>query len=89
MSDRISQINSTIESIPDVKLIKPFEQDKFDIEGCISVFVEGLEQPLDFNVSISPQYPFKSHDTETIKFSNDDLLEYKHIMGNGSICIHM
>ncbi len=88
MSDRVSEINTVIESIPDVKLIKPFEQGKFDIDGCISVFVEGLEQALNFDVSISPQYPFKSHDTETIKFSNDELLEYKHIMGNGSICIH-
>lgn len=88
MNDRVTEINTAIESILDVKLIKPFEQGKFDIEGCISVFVDGLEQPLNFDVSISPQYPFKSHDTETIKFSNDDLLEYKHIMGNGSICIH-
>ncbi|MDR1197398.1 MAG: ThiF family adenylyltransferase [Prevotellaceae bacterium] len=88
MRDRVSEINTTIESIPDVKLIKPFEQSKFDIQGCISVFVEGLEQPLNFDVSVSPQYPFKSHDTETIKFTNGNLLEYKHIMGNGSICIH-
>ena len=88
MSDRVSEINTVIENIHDVKLIKPFVQSKFDIEGCISVFVEGLEQALNFDVSISPQYPFKSHDTETIKFSNVDLLEYKHIMGNGSICIH-
>lgn len=88
MSDRISEINTVIVSIPDVKLIKPFEQDKLDIKGCISVFVEGLEQPLNFDVSIHPQFPFKSHDTETIKFSNRELLEYKHIMGNGSICIH-
>lgn len=88
MSDRVSEINTVIKSIPDVKLIKPFVQGKFDIEGCITVFVEGLEQALNFDVSISPQYPFKSHDTETIKFSNDDLLDYKHIMGNSSICIH-
>lgn len=88
MSDRVSEINTVIKNIPDVKLIKPFEQGKFDIEGCVSVFVEGLEQELNFDVSISPQYPFKSHDSETIKFSNDDLLEYKHIMSNGSICIH-
>ncbi|MCG9880935.1 MAG: ThiF family adenylyltransferase [Bacteroidia bacterium] len=88
MNDRVTEINTVIESTPDVKLIKPFEQGKFDIEGCISVFVEGLEKALNFNVSISPQYPFKSHDTETIKFSNDDLLEHRHIMGNGSICIH-
>lgn len=88
MSDRVSEINTVIENIPDVKLIKPFEQSKFDIEGSISVFVDGLEQALNFDVSIGPQYPFKRHDTETIKFSNDDLLEYKHIMCNGSICIH-
>jgi len=87
MSDRVNEINTLIENIHDVKLIKPFVQGKLDIEGCISVFAEGLENALKFEVSISPQYPFKSHDTETIKFSNTDLLEYKHIMRNGSICI--
>lgn len=86
--DRVSEIHTVIEDIPGVKLVKPFEQNELDIEGCISVFVEGLEEPLEFDVTIQPQYPFKSHDTETIKFSNDGLLEYKHIMGNGSICIH-
>lgn len=88
MNDRVTEINSVIESIPDIKLIKPFMQGRFDIAGGISVYVEGLEQALNFDVSISPQYPFKSHDTETIKFFNGDLLEYKHIMNNGSICIH-
>lgn len=88
MIDRVAEINTVIKSIPDVKLVTPFKQDKLNIEGCISVFVEGLEQPLKFDVSILPHYPFKSHDTETIKFSNDELLEYKHIMGDGSICIH-
>ncbi len=88
MNDRVTKINTLIESIPDVKLLKPFVQGKFDIEGCISVFVEGLEEGLNFDVSIDPQYPFKSHDTETIKFYNEDILAYRHIMGNGSICIH-
>lgn len=88
MSQKVNEINTVIESIPDIKIVKPFEQGNFDIEGCITVFVEGLEQPLEFNVTIHPQYPFKSHETETIKFSNDDLLEYKHIMQNGAICIH-
>jgi len=76
MNDRVTKINTLIESIPDVKLLKPFVQGKFDIEGCISVFVEGLEEGLNFDVSIDPQYPFKSHDTETIKFYNEDLLAY-------------
>lgn len=88
MSDRVSEINTVIESIPNVKVVKPFEQSKIDIEGCVTVFVEGLEQPLEFNVTIHPQYPFKSHETETIKFSNDNLIEHKHIMQNGAICIH-
>lgn len=88
MNDRANEINTTIEKISNVKIIKSFEQGKVYIEGAISVFVEGLEQAVDFDVKISPQYPFKSHDTETINFINTDLLDYKHIMQNGSICIH-
>jgi len=88
MSQRVNEINTVVESIPDVKIVKPFEQSKIDIEGCITIFVEDLEQPLQFNVTIHSHYPFKSHETETIKFSNDDLKEYKHIMQNGAICIH-
>lgn len=88
MNDRANEINTTIEKIPDVKIIKPFEQGEFYIEGTVSVFVEGLEQALDFDVKISAQYPFKIQDSETINFINADLLDYKHIMQNGSICIH-
>ena len=88
MNDKIAEINTAMECIPNVKLIKRFEASKLNIEGCISIFVEGIEYPLEFDVSILPQYPFRSHDTETIKFSNDKLLEYKHVMGDGSICIH-
>jgi hypothetical protein len=89
MSDRVSEINTVIKNIPDVKIIKPFQQcNELLIQGRVSVFVESLEQPLEFDVTIEPQYPFKSHDTETIKFHNKDLLKYEHIMGNGSICIH-
>jgi hypothetical protein len=88
MNQKVNEINKVIESIPDVKIVKSFEQSKIDIEGCITVFVDGLEQPLEFNVTIHPQYPFKSHETETIKFSNDDLLDHEHIMKNGAICIH-
>ncbi len=88
MRDRVNTINSIVEGISNVNLIKPFEQGEVDIEGCISVLVEDLENALNFNVSISPQYPFKSHDTETIKFYNSDLIEYKHVMSNGNICIH-
>jgi len=88
MSDRIDDILKVVENIPDVKILKPFEESGLFIKGCISIFVEGLAEPLAFDVSVQPQYPFKSHDTETIKFSNSDLLEHKHVMRDGSICIH-
>lgn len=88
MNQKVNEINTVIQSIPDVKLIKPFVQGKMDFKGCISVFIEGLVKPLDFDVVILPQYPFKSHDTETICFFNSSLLDCRHIMANGSICIH-
>lgn len=88
MSDRVNEINKTIENIPNVKLVKPFVQKGLIVEGCISIFVEGLKHPMEFNTAILSQYPFKSHDSETIKFSNSSLLEHKHIMRDGSICIH-
>ena len=87
MSDRVSEINSVVESIVDVKLLTPFEQKEFWVEGRVSFFVEGLEQPLEFDAKIHPQYPFKSHDVESIMFSNRELIKYNHIMGDGSICI--
>lgn len=88
MHTRVLQINSFLGNIPDVKLIEPFEQIEFDIKGRISVFIDGLLDPLVFDVVINPQYPFKRRDMETIKFFNADLLEFKHIMADGSVCIH-
>lgn len=88
MIDRVDEINKVIENIHNVELIKPFVQNGLMVQGCISIFVEGLEQALNFNVLISAEYPFKNHDCETISFFNSNLLEYKHVMVDGSICIH-
>ncbi len=88
MTDRSNAINAIVEGIPDVTITKPFELSDGVTKGCISVFIEGLTEAIQFTVEIYPQYPFKLHDSETIKFFNRDLLEYKHIMGDGSICIH-
>ncbi len=88
MGNRVNEIKTILEKIPNIEIIKPFEQDELMIVGEISAFVEGLEHSLNFKVSIDPQYPFKSHGSETIKFLNEELLEYKHIMTDGSICIH-
>jgi hypothetical protein len=48
----------------------------------------GLAKPLDFEFKISPQYPLKTHETESITFYNASLIELNHIMGDGSICLH-
>ena len=88
MKDRITEIIETIEGIPDVTITKSFFIEGLVIKGSISVFVIGLESPLEFEVIIASQYPFKTYDAETIFFFNKDLLEYSHIMKEGNICIH-
>ncbi|MFA7030370.1 MAG: ThiF family adenylyltransferase [Candidatus Cloacimonadaceae bacterium] len=88
MKGRTTEINTIIGNIPDVTIIEPFELKDGLTKGCISVFVEGLTEAIQFFVEISEQYPFKWHDSETIKFFNSELLDYKHIMEDGSACIH-
>jgi hypothetical protein len=88
MQSRIEVIKNTLTEIEDVEIIKPFEVKDITINGSISVFVTGLKEPLIFDVLIYPQYPFKTHEVETIQFFNQELLGYSHIMGDGSICIH-
>lgn len=88
MTDRPNEINAIIGNIPDITIIEPFElRDKLT-KGCISVFIEGLTEAVQFYVKIYQQYPFKLQDSETIKFINSDLIDYKHVMEDGSICIH-
>jgi len=84
---RLNQILQTLEGIPYVKLKKPF-LGEVNIEGTVSIQFEGLSEPLEFNVTIYSQYPFRTYNTETIKFKNKDYLEYNHVMSDGTICIH-
>lgn len=88
MNDRHKEINTIIGNIPGVTIVKQFELFDEVTKGCISVFTEGLTEVIKFKVEIYSQYPFKWHDSETIKFFNSDLLKYRHIMEDGSICIH-
>lgn len=87
--NREEKINSTIKSISDVTIINPFVTLKNDvIKGLISIFVEEIGESIEFDVTIDNSYPFKYHNSESIKFSNKKLLKYKHIMQDGNICIH-
>ncbi|WP_043707281.1 ThiF family adenylyltransferase [Tenacibaculum ovolyticum] len=87
-AQRNKTIINTIEELSFVSIIKEFKSDELSLKGRVSIDFELLNFPLEFDVEISLQYPFKSHDSETINFSNSELLEYKHVMGNGMICIH-
>ncbi|HCY42410.1 MAG TPA: thiamine biosynthesis protein ThiF [Prolixibacteraceae bacterium] len=88
VANRLREINAIVENIPGVIIVKQFELFDEVTKGYISVFTEGLIKAIEFEVEIYSQYPFKWHDSETIKFINSDLSAYKHIMEDGSICIH-
>lgn len=81
-------INSTISEIPFVKKINRMEQREFSIVGNVEISFEELDAPLTFDFQINLEYPLKSYDSESINFSNKDLVSYNHVMQNGNICIH-
>lgn len=85
--NRLDIIEKAVEQIPYVNIKEPFSGD-VNIEGKVSVEFESLSEPLEFDVTIYPQYPFRTYDAETIRFNNKDYLEYNHVMGDGTICIH-
>ncbi len=88
MASRVDRIKKYIEEIPFVEEIYSLEQGELFITGKIKISFEELSDPLDFELEIYPSYPLKSYDSESIIFKSLDLRKYKHVMGNGAICIH-
>ncbi|MCH5687308.1 hypothetical protein LWM68_25430 [Niabella sp. W65] len=86
MDNRIKQIEAAVMDFAGASIINPFMLCESIICGRISMRVEQVV--LDFDVKIYPQYPFQAHDSETIRFINEDLLEYGHVNEDGSICVH-
>ena len=43
---------------------------------------------VEWDVEISPTYPFKTMGRESIYFQNKNLLDYPHIMQGGNLCMH-
>jgi ThiF family len=84
----IDDIKKHISQLSFVKSVYFLEERDFFMYGKIEIAFEELEGSLDFEIQISPIYPLKSHDSESIRFLNKDLLPYDHVMGDGSICIH-
>jgi len=84
----VEEIKNFISETPFVNSVIGLEWRDYLICGKIEIAFDELEAPLEFEIEIHPQYPFQSYNSETIKFINKNLLEYNHVMENGSICIH-
>jgi hypothetical protein len=76
---------SKMEVVTDVGSIVPMEDESYILETYIKLTIE--DQNFPFKVQVYPQYPFKLRELETIRFINEDYLEYNHVNPDGSICI--
>jgi hypothetical protein len=89
MKDRLSEISTFISNIEGAFIITPLYDDGYIVKGTVTIEIKSISSSLDFDVWIMPQYPLKSHDNESIKFFNKELIQdYSHVMPDGSICIH-
>lgn len=86
MSDRANLINSIVEDLPNIKIIRHFVDDYENVLGRVQLMHAAVE--LEFDVEVKPPYPLQFHETETIRFLNPTLIEYNHVNRDGSICIH-
>lgn len=84
----INSIQQAIEELPFIKQIHSVVNKDYHIIGSVIVDFEELNKPLDFQFIIAPQYPFKTHDSDSIMFINKKLIKYNHVMEGGNICIH-
>jgi hypothetical protein len=86
---RLNTIQQIFSELNGISIEIPFSSDlEFNIVGKIKVPVESTDDYLSFDVKIHPEYPSKRMDSESITFYNGAYLEYGHVMGDGSICIH-
>lgn len=84
-----SVIKDLISGLEGVVLIDGFSTNEDgSLWGRIEVEVSQGNEGLEWDVVISPYYPFKSMGVASIQFRNMHLLEYPHIMKDGSLCMH-
>lgn len=81
-------IKNTLEKIPFVTNIYYLKVQDASVYGKVQIGFKDLPEPLEFKIIIAGHYPLRSYDSESIQFKNKDLRHYKHVMGDGSICIH-
>ena len=78
-----------IGTLSGVILVDDFTIDEAGLlKGRIAVATGQDNTDLEWNVEISPTYPFKVMGSEPIYFQNKNLLDYPHIMQGGNLCMH-
>lgn len=82
------KIEKIIRSIAFVQDLVITEYQDSVIGGSVKINFDGLDSALEFQFMILPPYPLKCFNSESIKFINTDLIEFNHVMEDGSICIH-
>lgn len=89
MEDTLSKVQCIISGLDKVLIEEPFVVDQdLNAVGKVKVIYNENGHALSFTVKILPEYPLKRLGSEAITFYNLELLEYDHVMGDGSICIH-
>lgn len=85
-ADKIKKLIGTLSG---VSLVDNFTIDEAgSLKGRIAVATGQNNTNLEWNVEISPTYPFKAMGSEPIHFQNKNLLDYPHIMQGGNLCMH-
>lgn len=83
------KIKKLIGPLSGVSLVDDFTIDEAgSLKGRIAVATGQDNTDLEWNVEISPTYPFKAMGSEPIHFQNKNLLDYPHIMQSGNLCMH-
>ncbi|GAA0740305.1 hypothetical protein GCM10009431_10310 [Gaetbulibacter jejuensis] len=84
----LDDVTKLISDIPFVEKVYDFVEENLLIKGKVKISFKELSTPLEFTVEVFKCYPLKNYDSDSIKFKNLNLLEYRHVMGDGAICIH-
>lgn len=82
------ELLDTIICISYASNLRDLNFDKNVVSFNIDLDFEGLTEAITFDVTINSQYPFKFSGSETIIFRNINLIEYSHVMSDGSVCFH-
>lgn len=85
----VDKIKELIIGVCGIRLVDDFTlTDSGILTGRIAVVIDQNNLELEWNVEISPTYPFKTMAMEPISFKNKNLLDYPHIMKGGNLCMH-